>query len=293
MRLLLLATKDTIAYRDGFVATGAELLESVATTADVTVEDLLTEPGFDTTPGTMAATARRVRKALGEDGFQGVVVTHGTDTLEEAAYLTDLMAGAAAARGSIVYTAAAHPADGPANLAAALAAAADPALRGLGAVACVSGDLHAARWVHQATTGTFTSSPHEPLGRGRAPLRPQPAPPGEIETNVALIKAYPGIEANLLTTAVDAGARGIVLEGTGAHNVPVSLLGAITDLVAWDIPVVVCSRARTAGPPQLPDGLAAQVGAILTDLPAGKAFVALMVALGGDPRVYFAALSAP
>ncbi|WP_433057670.1 asparaginase domain-containing protein [Dactylosporangium sp. CS-033363] len=289
MRLLLLATKDTIAYRDGAFATGRDLVRPL----DIEAEDVEGAPGFDTTPGAMAATARRVRRALGEDGFQGVVVTHGTDTLEEAAYLTDLMAGAAAARGSIVYTAAAHPSDGPANLAAAFAAAADPALRGLGAVACLAGELHAARRLHQDTAGTFTSAPHEPLGRGRAALRPHPAPPGEPDTNVALIKVYPGIEAHLLTAASDAGATGIVLEGTGAHNVPVSVLGAIADLTAAGIPVVVASRARTAGPPRLPDGLAAQVGAILTDLPPSKAFVALMVALGGDPRAYFAALSAP
>lgn len=49
----------------------------------------------------------------------------------------------------------------------------------------------------------------------------------------------------LLTTAADAGARGIVLEGTGAGNVPVELLTTIDELTTWDIPVVVASRART------------------------------------------------
>ncbi|MER7282350.1 asparaginase domain-containing protein [Dactylosporangium sp. NPDC000244] len=316
-RVLLLASKDTIAYRAGSVATGAGLLAAASrpADADVTVEDVLAEPGWDASPATMAATARRVRAALGEEGFHGVVVTHGTDTLEEAAYLTDLVAGAASnpatARGAIVFTGALLPldapgSDGPANLTAALVAAADPAAAGLGAVACFDGELHAAARVRQAAAsrpGAFTSAPHEPLGRvlgGRVTLTaappPPPSPPGEPETNVALIKVYPGIGPALLTAATDAGARGVVLEGTGALNVPVPLLGAVADLVSWDIPVVVTSRARAGGAPRSPDGLAATVGAILApDLTAGKAWAALMVALGAEggvaaARDYFARL---
>nr|BFE62572.1 asparaginase [Dactylosporangium thailandense] len=313
-RVLLLASKDTIAYRTGSVATGAGLLAAATRPADVdvdvTVEDVLAEPGWDASPETMAATARRVRAALGEEGFHGVVVTHGTDTLEEAAYLTDLVAGAA--RGAIVFTGALLPldapdSDGPANLTAALVAASDPAAAGLGAVACLDGELHAAARVRQAATsrpGAFTSAPHEPLGRVRGgrvtltaapPPRP-PSPPGEPETNVALIKVYPGIGPAPLTAVTDAGARGVVLEGTGALNVPVPLLGAVADLVSWDIPVVVTSRARAGGAPRSPDGLAAAVGAILApELTAGKAWAALMVALGAEggvaaARDYFARL---
>ncbi|WP_433614304.1 asparaginase [Dactylosporangium sp. CA-139114] len=314
--VLLLASKDTIAYRTGSIATGAALLAAAAPPAgvDVTVEDVLAEPGWDASPATMAATARRVRAALGEEGFHGVVATHGTDTLEEAAYLTDLVAaaGPGTARGAIVFTGALHPldapdSDGPANLTAALAAAADPAAAGLGALVCLDGELHAAARVRQAATsrpGAFTSAPHEPLGRvhgGRVtltaapPPRP-PTPPGEPETNVALVKVYPGIGPAPLIAATDAGARGVVLEGTGAFNVPVSLLGTVADLVSWDIPVVVTSRARAAGSPRLPDGLAATVGAILApQLTAGKAWAALMVALGAEggvaaARDYFARL---
>ncbi|WP_432987141.1 asparaginase [Dactylosporangium sp. CA-233914] len=302
-RVLLLATKDTIAYGAGSVATGEELLAAAAAAVtDVAVEDVFAEPGWDTTPASMAAVARRVRRALGEEGFGGVVVTHGTDTLEEAAYLADLVAGAAARRGAIVFTGAsrqldAPDSDGPGNLAAALAAAADPALAGLGAVACVDGRLHAARWVRQVATdgpGAFTSAPHPPLGHVRAgridltaapPPRP-PSPRGEAETNVALLKVYPGIEANLLTAVSDAGARGVVLEGTGRYNVPVPLLGSIAELVAGGVPVVIASRAHVRGEPVAPEGLAGSVGAIMAGgLPPGKAFAALMVALGSEGGV--------
>ncbi|GAA4246605.1 asparaginase [Dactylosporangium darangshiense] len=301
-RVLLLATKDVIAYRrrPAGIATGAELLAAIPPgrlAADVTVEDVMTEPGWDITPGTMAALSRR---ALAADGFDGVVVTHGLDTLEDTACLADLMAGPDA-RAPIVITGAVRAlddpgSDGPGNLAAAIAAAADPALAGAGAVACLGGELHAARWVTlaDATSATgLSSAPHPTLGHlgdigvellAAPPPRP-PRPHGEPETEVALVRTYPGIDGTLLTALADAGTRGVVLEGTGLYNVPASLLAAISDLVEWDIPVVVASRAR-ARPVALDalplgTGLAGTVGAIgARGLPAGKARAALMVALG-------------
>jgi L-asparaginase len=102
---------------------------------------------------------------------------------------------------------------------------------------------------------------------------------------VALIKIYPGIESTQLTAVVDAGARGIVLEGTGASNVPISLFAAINELTSWDIPVVVASRCRTreASLAEIGDGadLVAKMGAIgARGLAPVKARAALMVALG-------------
>ncbi|AVT38682.1 asparaginase [Plantactinospora sp. BB1] len=307
-RVLLLATKDTIAYSTGpgreGVASGAELLGTIPPerlAAEVAVEDVLAEPSWDTTPGTMLGLARRARSAILADGFDGVVVSHGTDTLEETAYLTDLLAGPAAVRGTIVFTGAQRQfdelsPDGPRNLASSIAAAADPLLRGVGAVVCVDDELHAARWVglvDATTVRGFPSAPFGPLGRvvgervelvGPRPPRPSEAY-GEPESEVALLKTYPGMDSGLLAAVVDAGARGVVLEGTGPGNVPATLFGAIAELTDWDVPVVVASRCRTRTvdlaelPP--PAGLAARVGAIgARGLPAGKARAALMVALG-------------
>ena len=99
------------------------------------------------------------------------------------------------------------------------------------------------------------------------------------------------MDAALLSVVVDGGSRGVVLEGTGQGNVPVTLFSAIQELTSWDIPVVVASRARTrrflARGPDRPDGLAAAVGAIgARGLPAAKARYALMAALstGGVSR---------
>jgi L-asparaginase len=307
-RVLLLATGGTIGLAPrpgrGAFAPGAELLADLpdgAVAADVVVEDVLAEPSWNLEPRTMLELARRARAAILEEGFDGVVVTHGTDTLEETAFLIDLLAGPAVPLGGIVVTGSMRPwlelsSDGPRNLASAIAAAADPALRGTGVVACLGDELHAARWVTKVdatTVGAFSSAPFPVLARvvsGRveplaaAPPRP-PVAAGEPESTVALIKIYPGIDQALLYAAVDAGARGLVLEGTGAANVPVSLFTAIDELTTWDIPVVVASRCRTREVAldelDIGAGMAARVGAIgARGLAPSKARCALMVALG-------------
>lgn len=304
-RILLIATGDTIAYGRQRVLRGADLLAGLPAGGvpagpvhtDVTVEDVRAEPGWDISPATMLALARRVRAALLDDRYDGVVVTHGVDTVEDSAFLADLLAGPAVARGGIVFTGALRRADdpdpdGPGNLAAAIVAAGDPVLRMAGAVVCAGGEVHAARWARLADAAgpaPFTSDPVPPLGRvigdrvqliGTPPSRP-PRAQGEPATDVALIKTYPGMDGTLLAAAVDAGAAGIVLEGTGAGNVPASLLATISDLTEWKIPVVIASRARTGATPGLGAGLAARVGAIdARGLSASKARIALTVALG-------------
>ncbi len=289
MSLLLVATGDTMAHRAASVASGRDLLELAGPPPmRVVVEDVMAEPSWDTSVSTQLALARRVHKAIAEDEFTGVVVTHGVDTLEETAFLADLLAGPA--RGGIVFTGAlrslsAAVPDGPPNLAAALTAAADPALRGVGAVVCLGDELHAARWA--TLRDGFTSMPHPMLGRvvdGKVRLTstPPPRPPvvgGEPETDVALLKTYPNMPSSLLTTVTDLGAQGVVLEGTGDGNVPVELFSAIMGLTSMNIPVVVASRAHTTE-----IGLVERMGAIsAAGLTAEKARMALMVALSkGD-----------
>jgi len=232
---------------------------------------VLAEPSWDTSPATMLAIARRVHTTLREEGYAGVVVTHGVDTMAETAFLTELMTG-----GPVVFTGAVRylddpSPDGPDNLRAALAAARTV----LSPTLCLAGELHAPRWATFTGVG-FSSLP--------LPAPALPPAPGDPESNVALIKTYPGIPEALLRTAVDLGARGIVLEGTGSGNVPVELFTTIAELSEWDIPVVIASRAHWTGEP----GLAATIGAIGSrGLPPDQARVALMVALsaGGVTEV--------
>ncbi|QWF83754.1 asparaginase [Amycolatopsis sp. CA-230715] len=301
-RVLVVSTGDTIAQLHSGVEPCLDLVARVrpdVLSADVHAEDMMAEPSWDTSAATMLALARRVRAAVLDEHYSGVVVAHGVDTLCETAYLADLLAGAAAERGGIVFTGAVRhgpPDDGTANLRHSVLAAADPALRGLGAVVCAGGELHAARWaslVDTTAAAPFSSAPRPPLGRvtgerveiaALAPPRP-PRATDLPETDVALLKTYPGMPPALLTAVADAGARGIVLEGTGTGNVPVDLLTTIDELTGWDIPVVLASRAHTrADAAELAPyeaGLATKVGAISArGLAPSQARCALMVALG-------------
>jgi L-asparaginase len=254
MGLLLLATGDTIAHLRGAVATGADLLAALAvSTDDVVVEDVLAEPSWDTSPATMLGIARRVAGAA-EDS---VVVTHGLDTLAQTALLTELIARP---RRPVVFTGADRGfdvpgSDGPPNLTAALAAARSSRT---GVFVCRDGV------VTRPWAGSF------------------PVVAGDPESDVALLKVYPGMPPTLLNTVVDLGARGVVLEATGAGNVPVELFTTINELTGWNIPVVVASAAGVPRSTAGATALVLSVGAISGRmLPPELARVALMYALGG------------
>ncbi|MEV4317290.1 asparaginase domain-containing protein [Actinocrispum sp. NPDC049592] len=270
--VLLLALGDTIAHRRGSVATGAELVASLGTLpVRVVAEDLMAEPSWDVSTGTMLAVARRVRSALVDDEFAGVVVSHGVDNLGEMAFLTDLLVSA---RGGIVFTGAfqgwdASGSDGPRNLADSLVAAGDPVLARAGALVCLDGKLHPAR--------TFALGGAPVLDLDELPER-WPEFRGEPETDVALLRVYPELPSAVIDTLVDRGARAIVLEGTGRGSVPVELFGTIGGVSSWDIPVVVAGRGRGDS---LGAGMVQQMGAISARwLSAGHARIATMVALG-------------
>lgn len=305
MQVLLVATGGTIASRpspDGGGVTralsGAELLAR-AGLEDVAVEvlDLTPGPSWALTPDAVEAIARAALGA-GADGYGGVVVTHGTDTIEESLFLTWLLGGGAEGAPPIVFTGAmrhdAHPeADGPVNLreAVALAAAGSGAVAaGAGPVLRIGGATHHARWARKTDTSTLDS--FRSVGAG-APA-PPPLPPrcGEgIVPAVAEIHTHTGVDGSLVDTAVERGARGLVVVGTGAGNVHGSLMPGIDRAIAAGVPVVVTSRCFS-GPVQPEYGgpgggrSLADAGAVLAgDLPTNKARVALWVALGADPSV--------
>lgn len=188
-------------------------------------------------------------------GATGVVVTQGTDTIEESAYLLDL-----AVRGStpVVVTGAmrnptlAGP-DGPANLLAAIQVAASPVARGLGCLVVFADQIHAAgqvRKVHSTSPGAFVSSNTGPLGylvEGRPVLLATPgdrvalpSPPTGPPVRVPLVTATLGEDGGLLDHLADR-VDGLVVAGFGAGHVPASMVTALTDLAAR-VPVVLASR---------------------------------------------------
>lgn len=191
-------------------------------------------------------------------GVDGVVVIQGTDTLEESAFLLDVLVDSPK---PVVLTGAmrgaeAPGADGPANLLAAARVAASPAARGLGALVVLNYDIHAARFVqksHTALPSAFLSPLAGPLGAviegapqfyTRVPATPHlsvadgPPPP------VALIRFGMGDDGRLLAAVPDLGFAGVVIEGMGAGHVPASV-APIVESVARRLPVVLGSRAMT------------------------------------------------
>jgi L-asparaginase len=299
LTILLLATGGTIASQlqaSGGVAvalTGAQLLESVSAvyTSDVEVVDITHGPSWNFDISTMASIAVAARDALLDDRASGVVVTHGTDTVEETLWLTDLLAFDATARGPIVFTAsmrnAGQPdADGPSNLRDALALAHSSEAIGRGALLCVNGEIHEARWVTKTdsrSTDTFKSFNVRPYQR--------PPATGEIEPNVAVIRSYGGMDGEIVDWHLARGARGLVIEGTGAGNVAGALLPGIERALSSEVPVVVVTRCLTGevapiyGGPGGGHTLAGLDVIGAAELSAAKARIALAVALGNDPSL--------
>ncbi len=188
----------------------------------------------------------------------GIVVTQGTDTIEETAYALDLLHRGP--RPLVVTGAMRNPtlagADGPANLLAAVLVAASPAARDLGCLVVLADEIHAARRVtktHSTSTAAFTSPNGGPLGyvvEGQPQIinhttRPYVLPPPITTPEVALYTATLGDDGRALESLLG-HVDGLVLAGFGAGHVPEWWLPALTEAAAR-IPIVLASRTG-AGP---------------------------------------------
>lgn len=198
---------------------------------------------------------RAVIEGLADD-VDGVVVSQGTDTIEETAFVLDVLG--AASRVPVVVTGAMRDrttpgADGAANLVAATLVAASPEARGAGVLVQLADVLHAARWVAKRSTfrvDAFSSEPYGPVGAvvegelrlGALPTsRPAlPVPAGDVP-RVAVVLAGLGDDLALLPTLADAGYGGVVLAGAGGGHVAASAVENVAAAAAR-LPVVLCSR---------------------------------------------------
>lgn len=198
--------------------------------------------------------AAHIRTVVRE-GITGVVVTQGTDTIEETAFLLDLLVQEDA---PVIVTGAlrtpGHPgADGPANLGAAVLTASDPTSRGLGTLVVLSDEIHAARFVRKVDsfrTDAFVSvaGPLAWIAEGRLQflLRPVSRPLVPIESlrgqqPVALITSTLGDDGRLIRQCHSLGYRGVVVAGFGVGHVTEKAAAALDELMPH-IPVVLASR---------------------------------------------------
>jgi len=234
-----------------------ELVEAVPQLREVaeleTVAFRQTASGDLTLPDLIALAAEITKRF--DAGVRGVVVTQGTDTIEETSFALDLLVRGP--RPVVVTGAMRNPTlagpDGPANLLAAVQVAAAPEAAGLGTLVVLNDEIHAARFVrktHTSSPATFRSLTAGPLGwmvegRPRIAFRLpmlEGAPSGVgLVPAVALLKSALGDDCRLVSRLEELGYAGLVLEAFGGGHVPTNVVPALEDLAAR-MPVVLASR---------------------------------------------------
>lgn len=275
--VVLLATGGTIASRSQRAANGAAVavdsgmcvLASLQNPAayPVRVLDVSGQGSYSLTFGEMVTICRAVVEALSDPMVLGVVVTHGTDTMEETAFLADLTHDDPR---PVVFTGAQRAADslepdGPDNLARAIAVAGSDKARGRGVLLCFGGRIFPARGVrktHTCSLDAFTNPDFGSIGSvaatgevrmrrevKRAAALPLSLPTGGANDHlrVDVIPAHPGADSVLLKASLAAGATGVVLQATGNGNANLAMCEAVADATAAGVAVVVSTRVH-AGP---------------------------------------------
>jgi L-asparaginase len=262
------------------------------------LDDFASVPSFDMHGDLVVELADRVREHCRREAVAGVVVTHGTDTMEESVYVVDRLLDSDAA---VVFTGAQRAADepdtdGPRNLRDAIRVALAPEARGHGALVAFAGELHAAREarkVHTSALRAFGSPGYGPVGHvdgervgiRRRPDRSPPMPrPAEPLPPVDLIRLHAGSDDRFVRASLESGSRALVLEGTGRGNASEQVIPGVEAAVREGVPVVVCSRC-VAGRVEPVYGRGggkdlAEAGALFAgDLAGPKARVLLQLAL--------------
>ncbi|MFE7583669.1 asparaginase [Streptomyces gardneri] len=316
-RIVVISTGGTIASRwqgTGYAAdaSGSDVLATAPLPEGVTVEvvDLFNVNSSRMTSAHQLALLRTVHETFADPGVDGIVVTHGTDTLEETAFLLDLHHSDAR---PVVLTGAQRPfgtgdGDGPGNLYDALQVAAS--VRELGVLVVFDGRVHAARGTVKTQTlaaDAFSDPSAERLGRvgfsrvdvERLPERPAPLSLPDAALTVTPGATGPGAtplprvdivthhadgDPLFIRAALAAGARGIVLEATGAGNATPEITAAVADAVAQGVLVAVSTRVPAGPLAEIYTGGGAvdlvAAGALLTGtLRAAQARIAVLAAL--------------
>ncbi len=265
-KVVLISTGGTIASRFDAMsgrtlasARGEDLLAQVpelAKICELEIDDFATVSSFDMSVGLAFGLAERINAQLARPEVAGVVVTHGTDTMEESCYLADLLLQSDK---PAVFTGAqrAHDdplPDGPKNLLSAARTAAAPEAAGLGAVICFADQIYAGRDVTKVSASAlaaFHSYDKGALGEvdgARVIIHRRPARRRTFrldrtpDLQVPLIRLTLGFDVRVVEMTLDLGLDGLVIEAFGRGNGPAALVPVIERAVASGLPVVITSR---------------------------------------------------
>lgn len=226
--------------------------------ATIEVNNLSNVPSDYMDPPRWIQLTKAVQAALKRPEVSGVIVSHGTDTLEETAYWLDLTVGSSK---PIVLIGAQRNAsspdfDGPRNLLNAARIAVDPQSREKGVMLAMNNQINAARYVTKTHTGnveTFNSGDFGFIGEvypdrvvyANGPLRRQHiAIKTETMPMVEIVPMYGGADGMALRSAVDRGAKGIVVQALGMGNMNAPMYEAVKYALSRNVPVVVSTRVH-------------------------------------------------
>ncbi|MEH7224255.1 asparaginase [Bacillus sp. JJ1566] len=228
---------------------------ALASIADVMVEELFQLPSPHITEKEMLMLKHKIETSIKEDKIEGVVITHGTDTLEETAYFLDITVQSDI---PIVVTGAMRSsnelgADGPYNLISAARVAASDSAIGKGVLVVLNDEIHTAKNVtktHTSNIATFQSPQYGPLGIvskreitfHHMPTIRETYDIEEITKNVVLLKAYAGMDGSILHAIRTLHPDGLVIEALGQGNLPPTMVTELKDLIDSGVPVVLVSR---------------------------------------------------
>lgn len=265
-KVAVMSTGGTIASRynpetqrlSSGVLSGTSLVEAIPDLPEdlaLEIRDFSNIPSSFMTPPRMLELSRAVAGLLEREDVRGVVVTHGTDTLEETSYFLDLTLHSDK---PVVFTGAQRgptelASDSIRNLRDAVRVAWEPGSRGRGVLVVANEEIHAAFEVTKTDAyklESFRSPSAGPIGLvdhahvcyRMQPPRPESLPVASADARVAVLKVVAGMDGTLVDAARSAGVQGIVVEGFGRGHVPPAMMDAIRRAVAADVLVLVTSR---------------------------------------------------
>ena len=258
------------------------------------------KPSPSITPDDMFQLAKLAQKKLELPDIDGVVITHGTDTLEESAYFLDLYLET---KKPVVFTGSMRNFselgfDGLSNLVSSILVAASDQSKRMGVLVCLNDEINSAAEVtktHTLALDTFKSLEFGPIGiveqdnvlyYRETHHKSYLLQPSHIEANVEIVKVYSGSSSVILNSLIDHGIKGIVLEALGRGNVPPQMVPGIQRAIENKIPVLItsrCPKGRVLDSYGYEGGghHLKQLGVIFTEnLNSQKARIQLILALG-------------